>query len=109
MKDVIRLSAARNGIRVVQDYNQGGDPNVLSGDDLLEGGMCLALTANWLRCKRDQADFWAWLRSPGGIAKIRFIMASQATGDKLGNSLLKTIPKQMSGSCRWSGGNWKVA
>ena len=28
MKDVIRLSAARNGIRVVQDYNQGGDPNV---------------------------------------------------------------------------------
>lgn len=73
-------------IEIVEAYNQSIDPDALS-DDLTNGGWCLGMTMDWLRCKRNYVDFWTSFHKEDGKERIRFIMARQAIISKWGRQI----------------------
>lgn len=64
-------------VEIVEDYDQSEDP-AAQADELTEGGWCLGVVIDWLRCKRNSMDFWDSFRSGSGKNRVRFIMARQA-------------------------------
>lgn len=81
---LMQLCAANN-VEIVEDYNQGLDPDALS-DDLTSHGWCLGMVMDWLRCKRNHVDFWNSFHSGDGKLRVRYIMARQALADKKGTT-----------------------
>lgn len=76
------------GAQNVEDYNQANDSRLQDDPVLTGNGWCFGMSVHWLIAKKNGWDFWTWLQTTQAVTKIRFLMARQAIGGKMGDSWL---------------------
>lgn len=58
---------------IVHEYDQTTDARKGTGND---NGWCNGMAAHWIRCKKNNIDFWTWFNEPGSAPQVRSVQTN---------------------------------
>lgn len=58
---------------IVHEYDQTTDVRKGTGN---ENGWCNGMSAHWIRCKKNNVDFWTWFDEPGSAPQVRSVQTN---------------------------------